>query len=94
MLKFQSTLFAGPGVETPVDGGWSSYGNWSKCSAECGGGTKTRSRKCDNPEPSFGGKDCEGDTTETKPCNPKPCIGKLLLLMLFYWYKGAKVVSP
>jgi hypothetical protein len=38
----------------PVDGGWS---EWSVCSAVCGG---TQTRECNNPVPSLGGKDCEG----------------------------------
>uniref|UniRef100_A0A7M5WTV7 Hemicentin-1 n=2 Tax=Clytia hemisphaerica TaxID=252671 RepID=A0A7M5WTV7_9CNID len=57
----------------PVNGGW---GEWTKptlCSKSCGGGKTTRSRKCDNPAPAHGEKDCEGSDTETRECNAKQC---------------------
>ncbi|KAL5248186.1 hypothetical protein ACHWQZ_G017384 [Mnemiopsis leidyi] len=57
----------------PVDGGWSDNGNWSECSAECGRGTKTRTRTCTNPAPANGGADCVGEATETQNCNTQPC---------------------
>ena len=62
-----------------VDGG---YGDWSQyraCSVSCGGGLKTRSRLCDNPEPAFGGKDCSqlGPETESSRCNTHECPGKI-----------------
>ena len=59
-----------------VDGGYSDFGDWSECSAECGGGTQTRSRTCTNPAPANGGADCEGDSTESRECNTQGCPGK------------------
>ena len=59
--------------ECPVDGGWSDFGDWSKCSAECGPGKQTRSKTCSNPAPANGGADCEGDATEVKDCLLKEC---------------------
>ncbi|KAL5268608.1 hypothetical protein ACHWQZ_G002453 [Mnemiopsis leidyi] len=59
--------------ECPVDGGYSDFGDWSECSAECGGGTQTGSRTCTNPAPANGGADCEGDSTETRECNTQGC---------------------
>lgn len=53
-------------VATPVDGGWS---DWSTCSAECGGGTRTRT--CTNPAPSGGGANCSGPSTQE--CNTQAC---------------------
>ncbi|XP_048224185.1 complement component C7 [Perognathus longimembris pacificus] len=47
-----------------VDGGWSCWSTWDHCVQ----GKKTRSRKCNNPPPTGGGKDCIGETTESKPC--------------------------
>ena len=57
----------------PVDGGWIAFGAWSECSAECGGGTQTRTRTCTNPAPANGGAKCEGSASETRNCNLNPC---------------------
>jgi len=51
---------------TAVDGGWT---DWSACSADCGGGTQTRS--CTNPAPSADGMDCLGD--DSADCNTQAC---------------------
>ena len=48
-----------------MDGGWSDFGDWSKCSAGCG--IMTRRRTCTNPPPSNGGACC--DYVEAKSCN-------------------------
>ena len=47
------------------------YGDWSACSASCGGGTKTRSKTVTK---------CDGtviNSTQTKECNTKACPVKL-----------------
>ena len=63
-------------IEIPtVDGGWSDLGEWSVCSAECGGGSQIRSKTCTNPSPANGGKECEGEDEELRTCNPDPCPG-------------------
>ena len=59
-----------------VDGGWSDLGDWSVCSAECGGGSQIRSKTCTNPSPANGGKECEGEDEESRTCNPEPCPGQ------------------
>ena len=64
-----------------VDGGWSDYGNWSECSAKCGGGTQTKTRTCTNPAPTNGGADCEGKSTETQSCNDPPSQGIFYVLI-------------
>lgn len=56
-----------------VDGGWGEWGEWSSCDKDCGGGKQQRTRACDNPSPSGGGKDCDGSSTETKDCNTQHC---------------------
>ncbi|XP_061187775.1 coadhesin-like [Saccostrea echinata] len=63
-----------------VNGGWSSYGPWSKfkeCTVTCGGGDKTRYRyrECNNPKPQHGGRSCSGNSvlSHTTPCNTSPC---------------------
>ncbi|CAB4026763.1 Hypothetical predicted protein, partial [Paramuricea clavata] len=59
----------------PVDGGYSPFGNWSVCSATCGGGNMTRTRSCSNPVPAMGGKDCSqfGLPVEVMKCNEQQC---------------------
>ncbi|XP_063427422.1 uncharacterized protein LOC134710933 [Mytilus trossulus] len=59
----------------PVDGGWSDYTSWGKCSKSCGGGMQSRTRTCTKPAPSNGGKSCEGGATETKACETNKCPG-------------------
>ena len=61
-----------------VDGG---YGNWSlkgTCNVTCGEGLERWSRKCNNPEPKYGGRNCShlGESVEHRICAKKPCVGK------------------
>lgn len=57
----------------PVDGQWSQWGMYGKCSVTCGGGFKYRSRKCDNPAPASGGKNCQGPSFQSVVCKTKAC---------------------
>jgi len=41
-----------------VDGNWGPWSWTRECSEPCGGGTRGRERKCDDPEPSNGGSEC------------------------------------
>ncbi|XP_006875466.1 PREDICTED: complement component C7 [Chrysochloris asiatica] len=50
-----------------VDGGWSCWSPWSLCVQ----GKKARSRECNNPPPSGGGKLCIGETSESRQCEDK-----------------------
>ena len=61
-----------------VDCVWGEYGEWSTCSATCGGGTKTRTRPEATPA-SNGGAPCTGSATETGACNPDACPGSNIL---------------
>ena len=59
-----------------VNGGWSSWTSWSECTASCGGGTKVRLRRCDDPKPMNNGTNCTelgGSSVETATCNVYPC---------------------
>ena len=57
------------------DGGWSFWGPFSNVSCSCG----VKTRTCDNPEPRFGGADCEGEeVSEEVPCDKK-CMGNKIL---------------
>ncbi|XP_070559413.1 properdin-like [Ptychodera flava] len=58
----------------PVHGSWSGWSPWSQCSATCDKGRTSRRRTCTNPEPQFGGRDCEGFAKQVKRCNaPRRC---------------------
>ncbi|XP_036410900.1 SCO-spondin [Megalops cyprinoides] len=56
-----------------VDGGWSRWSPWSRCDKQCGGGRSIRTRSCSSPPPKNGGRKCEGEKNQVKPCNTKPC---------------------
>ena len=58
-----------------MDGGWGSWGSYSKCTKECGTGTQKRIRSCDKPKPSNGGMTCKGKSEETRNCNQQKCSG-------------------
>lgn len=61
----------------PVDGEWSSWTNFNRCSGPpCGKGTQRRSRSCTKPRPQNGGRNCRGSTLEVIECiNDKNCPG-------------------
>lgn len=58
-----------------MDGSWSCWSSWSKCSVTCGGGHYMRTRTCSNPPPAYGGDICLGLHTEEALCNTQPCPG-------------------
>ena len=64
-----------------MDGNWGNWLSWSTCSAACGGGTRSRSRLCNNPMPSNGGEPCTGSSVQSQSCNTGACIsmGKILI---------------
>ncbi|CAB1461007.1 unnamed protein product [Pleuronectes platessa] len=57
----------------PVDGSWSCWSSWSKCSVTCGGGHYMRTRTCNNPPPAHGGDICLGLHTEEALCSTQAC---------------------
>ena len=49
---------------------FSTWSNWSSCSAPCGSGEQTRTRTCD--------QGCSTqDLSETQSCNDAPCPGEI-----------------
>ncbi|KAK5892932.1 hypothetical protein CesoFtcFv8_013275 [Champsocephalus esox] len=77
-LEVHSRLTLDCSAAVCVSGGWSVWGQWRRCSSECGGGIQTRARTCQSPaEESYR---CEGVLEEGRPCNAQPCSGKSLHL--------------
>ena len=58
-----------------VDGEWSDWGAFSKCSKSCGGGIRTSERTCTDPAPQHGGKSCSGVSARSEECNTRSCPG-------------------
>ena len=58
-----------------VDGNWTEWRAWGPCSRTCGTGTQQRMRTCTKPAPAFGGKNCSGDSRETRSCQTRLCSG-------------------
>ena len=56
---------------------WGNWGEWSKCSMDCGNGTQTSNRS-KLRKAAHGGKDCIGNITKSQNCNEHPCDGKYL----------------
>ena len=63
-----------------VHGSWSDWERWGQCSRTCGVGHRTRRRTCNNPEPKYGGDNCDvsGSTNaEYELCNRPACTSKI-----------------
>ncbi|XP_056009334.1 SCO-spondin-like, partial [Ostrea edulis] len=56
-----------------VNGNWGGWGSWGSCNRNCGSGTRSRSRSCNNPAPSGGGQYCSGSSSSSSSCNTHNC---------------------
>ena len=65
-----------------MDGNWTPFQGWGRCSVDCGQGKRTRARYCENPPPRHGGKPCDGADgkieIQTGDCDGRhgPCPSK------------------
>lgn len=60
-------------VPCPIQGGWTTWSNWSHCSVSCSRGSQLRFRTCTKPPPQHGGQNCPGNSSDLKYCNFGPC---------------------
>ncbi|XP_078378153.1 SCO-spondin-like isoform X5 [Oculina patagonica] len=60
-------------IPCPVNGGWSYWSGWGRCSVTCGSGILYRYRTCTNPPPTHGGSQCVGHDRESYYCDRKAC---------------------
>lgn len=61
----------------PVHGHWGRWSEWQPCSKTCNDGQIKRYRRCNNPKPQHGGRQCPGSGEEAKMCIVKRChLGK------------------
>ena len=65
LIKIISTII--------VNGQWSKWGAFTKCTKTCSGGIRRRTRRCNNPAPKNGGKTCPGAAVQPQRCNTKAC---------------------
>jgi len=76
-----------------VDGGFGVWGVFTPCSETCGKGTKSRTRKCNNPAPKNGGDECNGPVIENVECKIKECPGKKTYDILYNIYTNTTKLS-
>lgn len=65
-----------------VNGGFTRWSAFGKCSKTCGKGWKTRTRTCTNPPPSGGGKCCEGKYSEKQICKMGHCPTGVIVFLI------------
>ena len=66
-----------------IDGGWSEWVAEGSCSTTCGNGKQKYVRKCNNPTPEAGGKECEGKDTKEETCQLIGCPGNVILVICY-----------
>eukprot|EP00397_Hematodinium_sp_SG-2012_P067402 GEMP01104404.1.p1 GENE.GEMP01104404.1~~GEMP01104404.1.p1 ORF type:complete len:176 (+),score=30.98 GEMP01104404.1:85-612(+) len=59
-------------IKPPVDCKLEAWSDWTECTKKCGGGQTSHQRKLQTL-PENGGQLCEGNLSDTKPCNTHSC---------------------
>ena len=58
---------------TAIDGGISHWSDWGACNVTCGSGIQSRSRECNSPPPSGGGRNCSDPIVDHQECSVEEC---------------------
>ena len=67
-------------IGAPIDGDFGDWEAWGQCSHTCGESFSSRTRKCDNPAPQNGGRDCDVRwSTENIKCTVTNCPGMSII---------------
>lgn len=74
-VETQERLCSDSECQAPIDGHWERWSGWSSCSKSCGSGIMFRSRKCEDPAPKNGGKNCSSEDSQSTACNNFKCLG-------------------
>lgn len=68
---------------------------WTRCPVMCGGANVTRTRLCNAPVPSNGGRFCNGSSTDSMICGNSTCPGnKSIIIFFFFFTKEKRIFFP
>ena len=100
-ITYLQTLSSGAeyAIFVVVNGGYTWWTSWSRCSNTCDEGIKTRTRACTSPLPRYGGLSCSGEDKQSERCNERACRGQPVkhyipqfackpILLLHFHYRG------
>ena len=63
-----------PPPMSAINGAWGAWGRWTRPTVTCGDGFyPSRTRACNNPAPSYGGRFCRGPVTSYRNVTTRPC---------------------
>lgn len=65
-------------INLKINGAWSNWTSWTQCTLSCLTdndieSVRQKSRRCDSPAPSLGGRYCSGTDRKTEICNVPYC---------------------
>lgn len=63
---------------------------WTRCPVMCGGANVTRTRLCNAPVPSNGGRFCNGSSTDSMICGNSACPGNKSIIIIFFFLQKRK----
>lgn len=67
---------------------------WTRCPVMCGGANVTRTRLCNAPVPSNGGRFCNGSSTDSMICGNSTCPGNKSIIIFFFFTKEKRIFFP